>query len=195
MKRIGLIVSTILMIGGVAFYIGSSRQSEQERVLDTTEESKNFFDFRSSPNESAVSSSLSTSETTSDSSADDQIEGGEKAELESESIAFMNVNEKLLDAYYGEWSMDERNQQLRNILLEALHEEYLFTDDGEIFSGSVTEFSYQSFHNQQEDTRATVVNVLEMTVDSLEQRVLITVELEFDGKWLISDLKFELIYG
>ncbi|WP_181409247.1 hypothetical protein [Enterococcus casseliflavus] len=54
--------------------------------------------------------------------------------------------------------------------MESLHDEYLFTDDGEIFSGSIAEYSYQSFHGQQETNRAAVVNVLEMIVDGLEQR-------------------------
>ena len=34
-----------------------------------------------------------------------------------------------------------------------------------------------------------------MIVDGLEQRLLVTVDLELDGKWLISGLNFELIYG
>lgn len=183
------------MVGGGVFYIVSNDQPDQERVIDTTEESKNFFDFRTSPNGSVSSSESSIEQTKSSSSTVDILPMEEREETESTAMAFLDVNHKLFDAYYGEWSMEERNQQLKNILLESLHDEYLFTDDGEIFSGSIAEYSYQSFHSQQEANRAAIVNVLEMIVDGLEQRVLVTVDIEFDGKWLISGLKFELIYG
>jgi hypothetical protein len=199
MKKIALVFGSILMIGGVVFLLGSNEETEGDGRAAPTEESKHFFDFRSNLSGLSVSSNSSMSETTATSSTENQIVDGhsteERVESKSSSSAFLDVNHKLIDAYYGEWSMEERNQQLRNILKKSLHDEYLFTDDGEIFSGSIADFSYQSFHNLQEENRTTVANILEMVVDGLEQRVLITVELEFSGKWLISDLKFELIYG
>ncbi|MFI1242252.1 hypothetical protein ACI2LD_01755 [Enterococcus casseliflavus] len=194
MKKIGLIITSILMIGVAAFFIISNEKVDMEGS-NPIEESKHYFDFRPSPNVSVSSSESSIEQTEASNYVVDILPIEEKEETGSTAMAFLDVNHKLFDAYYGEWSMEERNQQLRNILLESLHDEYLFTDDGEIFSGSITEYSYQSFHSQEESNRAAVVNVLEMIVDGLEQRLLVTVDLELDGKWLISGLNFELIYG
>lgn len=189
----------MLMIGGAVFYIVSNEQPKPECVVDTTEESKNFLDFRPSPNDSASSDSPAVDQTEPSSSIDDQTGDSrlteESTNERSGSLAFLDVNQKLFDAYYGDGTVEERNKQLRNILSEPLHSEYLVSDNSEVLSKGISEFDYRSFYNQEENHRATVVNVLEMVSDGLDQQLLVTVELEFDGKWLISDLKFELIYG
>lgn len=200
MKKIGLIIVSMLMIGGTVFYIISNDQPDQERVVDTTEESKNFFDFRPSSNGSVASSDSSEVDKTEPSSSIDDQTGDSRSTEESTdersgSLAFLDVNHKLFDAYYGEGDVEERNKQLRNILSEPLHNEYLVSDNSEVLSESISEFDYSSFYNQEDSHHATVVNILEMVSDGLDQQLLVTVELEFNGKWLISDLKFKLIYG
>lgn len=200
MKKLGLIIVSMLMIVGVVFYIVSDEQPMQERVIDTAEESKNLFDFRPSPNGSVASSdSPEVDQTEPSSSIDDQTGDSrpteESTDERSGSLAFLDVNHKLFDAYYGEGAAEERNKQLRNILSEPPHNEYLVSDNSEVLSESISEFDYRSFYTQEDSHHATVVNVLEMVSDGLDQQMLVTVELEFDGKWLISGLKFELIYG
>lgn len=200
MKKIGLIIVSMLMIGGAAFFIISNGQSEQERVIDATEESKNFFDFRPSSNGSVTSSDSPAADHMEHSSSIDDQTGDsrpteESADERSSLLAFLDVNRKLFDAYYGEGAVEERNKQLRNLLSERLHGEYLVSDNSEALSESVSEFDYRSFYNQEDSHRATVINILELVSDGLDQQLLVTVELEFDGKWLISGLKFELIYG
>lgn len=186
------------MLCGVAYFIISNEEFEMDKETNPIEESNHYFDFRPSSSGSSASES-STIQTEPSSSIDERTsdslptEGGE--ETLNKSFAFLDVNNKLFEAYYGEGTVEERNKQLRNILSEPLHSEYLVSDNSKALSEGVSEFHHRSFYNQEDSDRATVVNILELVSDGLDQQMLVTVELEFDHKWLISSLKFELIYG
>lgn len=192
MKKISLIIVFVLIVGGVTALIFSNENLEPGRGVEETEESRKFFDFRPSPPQS-ISDSEDSINQTYDTVFIEKNRADEDGEI-NHTLSFLETNRKMIDAYYGEWSIEERNQVLRNVLSESLHSDHLFSEDEEVYSGNISEMTYRSFHSEEDERRATVVNILDLVVDGLEQRLLVTTELELEGKWVIIGLKFELIY-
>lgn len=196
MSKIGAIVVSVIALGAISYFLISNKDSGQKDETEQTENTTEFFNLR--PSAPIVSSDVINEITIDSSSSQEKINETKDLDvfIDEEELAYLNVNNQLLDAYYGDLTIEEKNKVLKNILSENLHDEYLFSEhEGVIFYDEGVTFEWRTFHNQQEANQTTVINILEMVSGDPKQRILITVDLEFEGKWLISDLKFVLIYG
>lgn len=196
MRKIGTVVVSVMALGAISYFLISNKDSGQKDETKQTENTTEFLNLR--PSTPTVSSDVINEIATDSSSSQEKINETKDLEIfiDEEESTYLKVNNQLLDAYYGDLTIEEKNKVLKNILSENLHDEYLLSEhEGVIFYDEGVMFEWQSFHNQQEDNQMTVINILEMVSGDPKQRILVTVGLEFNSKWLISDLKFELIYG
>lgn len=196
MSKIGAIVVSMIALGAISYFLISNKDSGQKDETEQIENTTEFFNLH--PSAPIVSSDVINEITTDSSSSQEKINETKDLDvfIDEEELAYLNVNNQLLDAYYGDLTIEEKNKVLKNILSENLHDQYLFSEhEGVIFYDEGVTFEWRTFHNHQEGNQTTVINILEMVSGDPKQRILITVDFEFEGKWLISDLKFVLIYG
>lgn len=104
------------------------------------------------------------------------------------------LNQKFIYTYYSNEDPAVQNAQMEKMMVDHLFEEMKLPVDAQLQRPSIDSLMFDSFIGENDSVQATMVNVVDLVVDHMPQKMLATLSFIHSENWLIDDVVLEVIH-
>lgn len=104
------------------------------------------------------------------------------------------LNQNFICTYYSNEDPAVQNAQMEKMMVDHLFEEMKLPVDVQMQRPYIDSFMFDSFMGENDSIQATMVNVVDLVVDHMPQKMLATLSFIHSENWLIDHVVLEVIY-